>query len=133
MFVQHSEMKGGQLVALKRDGPLVRVFEQTQDGKVIFGAPDDDEPDTIDGPEFFATHREATGAEIDRAVGKPAARAPAADQVKDFEALVKRAEKAAADAAKSSESAAGHAAKAKSSADAASDSAKAAAKGPPKT
>jgi hypothetical protein len=63
MFTQTHEMKLGQLVPVK-DGATVKLLAQTQDHKVVFVGPGDKDVSSLPSSEFFASHREATPAEI---------------------------------------------------------------------
>lgn len=73
MWVQTADFRNGKPVARAKDGPTRQVFEQTQDHQVIYGTPGGDKRETMPADEFFATHREATGDEIDEAMTPKAA------------------------------------------------------------
>ena len=65
MFTQIRERDAaGALVELRKPGPSVQLFEQTQDHEVKFGT-DADDPTTLAASEFFTLFREETRDEIE--------------------------------------------------------------------
>lgn len=78
MYTQHSELKGGRVVAVE-NGPTVKLTQQTQDHRALF-VDTDGEEFALPASEFFQCYREATAAESEEAFPAKNGRTAAANK-----------------------------------------------------